>query len=120
LNPRPPGCSTEGVAPLNTAPPDPSEVSLARYKNFSRIYYKTVRAAKKLHYSCLLASNAKNVKKTWNIFNELLGKNKSNDSVEKINVEGRTITDPAEIASEFNGFFYKHRQKNFELNTPHH
>jgi hypothetical protein len=84
---------------------DASEVSLARYKNFSRIYYKTVRAAKKLHYSRLLASNAKNVKKTWNIFNELLGKNKANDSVEKINVEGRTLTDPAEIASEFNGFF---------------
>jgi hypothetical protein len=43
---------------------DASEVSLARYKNFSRIYYKTVRAAKKLYYSRLLASNAKNVKKT--------------------------------------------------------
>jgi len=84
---------------------DASELSLNRYKNFSRIYYKTVRAAKKLHYSRLLASNAKNVKKTWNIFNELLGKSKSNDSVEKINIEGRSITDPAEIASEFNGFF---------------
>ncbi|MFN9909894.1 MAG: hypothetical protein ACK56F_27880, partial [bacterium] len=79
-----------------------SEISRNRYKNFSRIYYKTVRAAKKLHYSRLLASNAKNVKKTWNIFNELLGKSKSNDSVEKINIEGRSITDPAEIASEFN------------------
>jgi hypothetical protein len=38
---------------------DASELSLNRYKNFSRIYYKTVRAAKKLHYSRLLASNAK-------------------------------------------------------------
>jgi hypothetical protein len=82
-----------------------SEISRTRYKNFSRIYYKTVRAAKKLHYSRLLASNAKNVKKTWNIFNELLGRNKSCESVEKINNDGRVITDSAEIATEFNGFF---------------
>jgi hypothetical protein len=52
-----------------------------------------------------LASNAKNVKKTWNIFNELLGRNKSCETVEKINVDGRIITDSAEIATEFNGFF---------------
>jgi hypothetical protein len=82
-----------------------SEISRNRYKNFSRIYYKTVRAAKKLHYSRLLATNAKNAKKTWNIFNELLGRNKSCETVEKINVDGRVITDSAEIATEFNGFF---------------
>jgi hypothetical protein len=76
-----------------------------RYKNFSRIYYKTVRAAKKLHYSRLLANNAKNAKKTWNVFNELLGRNKSSESVEKIKANGQIVTDPAEIAAEFNGFF---------------
>jgi hypothetical protein len=96
-----------------------TEITRTRYKNFSRIYYKTVRAAKKLHYSRLLANNAKNAKKTWNIFNELLGRNKSSESVEKIKANGQTITDPAEIAAEFNGFFTSIGKKISNSIPPH-
>ena len=84
---------------------DPSEPARTLYKNYSRIYFKTVRAAKKLHYSSLLTANAKNPKKTWDTFNELLGRGRTNESVEKINVNGQDVTDPIKIATEFNTFF---------------
>jgi hypothetical protein len=42
---------------------NPSEFTRAKYKNYCRIYFKTIRAAKKLHFSRLLTKNAKYVKK---------------------------------------------------------
>ncbi len=42
---------------------NPSELTRAKYKNYSKIYFKTIRAAKKLHFSRLLTNNAKDVKK---------------------------------------------------------
>jgi hypothetical protein len=84
---------------------NPSELTRAKYKNFSRIYFKTIRAAKKQHFTRLLTDNAKDVKKTWNTFNDILGRSKNNENIEKINVNGAAVTDPKQIATEFNTFF---------------
>jgi hypothetical protein len=84
---------------------DPTEPARALYKNFSKIYFKTVRAAKKLHYSNILTANAKNSKKTWDTFNEILGRGRPNESVEKIIINGQDVTDPVQIATGFNTFF---------------
>jgi hypothetical protein len=84
---------------------DPSENTRAKYRNNCKIYFETIRAAKKLHYSRLLTNHAKDVQKTWSVFNEIFGRSRSNNPVEKINVNGTTVTDPVKIATEFNGFF---------------
>jgi hypothetical protein len=84
---------------------DPTEPARALYKNFSKIYFKTVCAAKKLHYSNLLTENAKNPKKTWDTFNEILGRGRPCESVEKIVINGQDVTDPVQIATGFNTFF---------------
>ncbi len=42
---------------------DPSENTRAKYRNFCKIYFKTIRAAKKLYYSRLITNHAKDVKK---------------------------------------------------------
>jgi exonuclease III len=84
---------------------DPSAESKTRYKNFKTLYFKTVRAAKKQYYRNKLNEHAKNPKKTWETLNEITGKGGGSDSVDKLSVNGVLITNPAEIATEFNKFF---------------
>jgi hypothetical protein len=80
---------------------DPSENTRAKYRNFCKIYFKIIRAAKKL-----TNKPCKRCKKTWSVFNKILGRSRSNNPLEKINVNGTTVTDPVKIANEFNGFFF--------------
>jgi hypothetical protein len=48
----------------------------AKYENFKQIYCRTLRAAKKIYFQNKLQANIKNPKKTWEILNEALGKQK--------------------------------------------
>jgi hypothetical protein len=84
---------------------DASAPALERYRIYKNLYFKTVRAMKKLHYSSKLEENAKNSKKAWDTINEVQGKCKKTDNVDKINVNGALETDPLKIATEFNSFF---------------
>jgi hypothetical protein len=84
---------------------DRSPPTLEKYKKFKNLYFKTLRAMKKLYYSSKFEENVKNSKKTWDTINEVQGKQKKSDSVEKINIDGVVETDPLKIASEFNSFF---------------
>jgi hypothetical protein len=76
-----------------------------RYKTYKQLYFKTVRAAKKLYFSNKLKQNAKNPKKTWQTLNEILDKGSSTETVEKIYINGVVETDPKRIATQFNIFF---------------
>ncbi len=60
---------------------------------------------KKLHYSRKFEGNVKNGKKTWDSLNEVQGKSRGSDSVEKILINGAVETDPLKIANEFISFF---------------
>jgi hypothetical protein len=79
--------------------------SKIRYTTYRQLYFKTVRAAKKLYFTNKLKENAKNPKKTWQTLNELLDKGSRTESVDKINVNGQIETDPVKIATHFNNFF---------------
>jgi hypothetical protein len=74
-------------------------------KNFKTVYQRVLRGAKKLYFTSKLEENAKNPKKTWETLNEILGKNKNMESVEKINIEGNPESDPQKVANQFNKFF---------------
>jgi hypothetical protein len=76
-----------------------------RYTTYRQVYFKTVRAAKKLYFTCKLRDNAKNPKKTWQTLNEILDKENRTETVDKININGQTETDPKKIATHFNTFF---------------
>ncbi len=69
------------------------------------MYSRVIRAAKKLYFTAKLESNAGNPKKTWETLNEILGKNRKSDSIEKININGIPSSDPSEISNHFNRFF---------------
>jgi len=51
-------------------------------------------------------------KKTWETLNEILGKRKKKETIERVNSGGCIITDPCKIASQFNLFFTSIGQKN--------
>ncbi|MFO0007263.1 MAG: hypothetical protein ACK559_39725, partial [bacterium] len=84
---------------------DKSPPALQRYRDYKNLYFKTLRAMKKLYFSSKLEENAKNSKNTWETINEVQGKSKKSDSVNKININGVEETDPLKIATEFNSFF---------------
>jgi len=79
--------------------------NVTKYKNYKQICFKTIRAAKKLYFRNKLRANVNNPKKTWETLNEALGKEKSFSSIDKINIDGNTCTDPPSIANHFNSFF---------------
>jgi len=84
---------------------DPTDANIRKYKAFKTIYQRVSRAAKKLYFTSKLEANANNPKKTWETLNEILGKNKKSETVEKICKNGVNVTDPVEIANCFNSFF---------------
>ena len=84
---------------------DPSAQNKQLYKNFKTVYQRVLRAAKKLYFKSKLEQNANNPKKTWDTLNEILGKTKKSESIEKICVNDATILDPVDIANSFNKFF---------------
>ena len=88
---------------LQLAENTPANVN--KYKIFKQTYFKTVRAAKKLYFQRKFQENTGNSKKTWDTLNEALGKSKKAQSVDKININGVSSSDPKEIANHFNRFF---------------
>jgi hypothetical protein len=84
---------------------NPTAENVNKFKTFRTIYQRVLRAAKKLYFTSKLRENANNPKKTWETLNEILGKSKKSESVEKISVNGITTSDPCEIANRFNSFF---------------
>jgi hypothetical protein len=79
----------------------------AKYQIFKRIYFKTVRAAKKLYFKNKLQENLKNPRKTWETLNEALGKEKKSSTIDKLNIDGIVSSEPVLIANHFNSFFTK-------------
>ena len=84
-----------------------SPESLEIYKNYRNIYNKILRASKKLYYRESFIKNRKKTKKIWELIKEVSTGTKSTHPIEKIKVNGKSITDKVEIAENFNSFFAK-------------
>jgi hypothetical protein len=68
-------------------------------------YNTLLRQHKQRYYADNLELNVKNSKKTWEILKEAANLNKTRSNVDRIDSNGTVITDPTEIAEEFNNFF---------------
>jgi hypothetical protein len=84
---------------------DPTFFNCEKYKKYRNLYNKLIRAAKKDHVNEQLIINKKNPKKTWEILNELTGKQKNNVTIQKICSEGVEYTNSTDKANAFNKFF---------------
>jgi hypothetical protein len=84
---------------------EPSAENISKYKTFKTVYSRVIRAAKKLYFMSKLEANAGNPKKIWQTLNEILGKGRKSDSIEKLNINGVPSTNPTDISNHFNKFF---------------
>jgi hypothetical protein len=88
-----------------TAICDPSLENISAYKAYRNLFNKVMRASKKLYYSNNLTKSKNNPRKTWSILKEAIGQPSSKEKIEKVVVNGTTISDPKNIAESFNTFF---------------
>ena len=77
------------------------------YKNYKKLFESMKRRLKKLHFSKLLLKYKNNIKKTWQIIKEEIGKEKCNQNrfSTKIVVDKENITNIHSIAENFNKCF---------------
>ena len=84
------------------------------------LYNKVLREAKKQYFEKALKDNSKDLKKSWKILNELLCRNKSKNTIDKILVNSIAVDKPHEIAESFNKFFTTVASEIAEKLTLHH
>ena len=72
------------------------------YKTYSRILAKVIKEAKRLSYNSRILKWNNKVKTTWNIINDLLGKQRSTNSILKLSTESSLLTNQNDIAETFN------------------
>jgi len=83
----------------------PSALNENAYKSYRNLYNTLIRKSKKIHLSDKLYRNRKNPKKTWEIFNEAISKNKSNPKISEIRNGNSVYNSDVDMAEEFNEFF---------------
>ena len=75
-----------------------------KYSDFRRTLKHTINAAKNKYYGTKFRQNKGNFKKTWEIINELRGKQKSSTKSEFV-IDNEKISNRRVIANEFNKYF---------------
>ena len=81
------------------------------YRKYRNIYNNLVRQAKSNYYSKRLRDSSHDIKKTWSVLQEIIGKTKTKCSLPtKLNVTNKDffslhLEDPIQIADYFNSFF---------------
>ena len=75
-----------------------------KYKDRRKILCKVIKSAKRKYYSMKFDLAKGNIKKTWELINELRGKTKSDIKASFI-IDGRVVTERRDIANGFNTFF---------------
>ena len=79
------------------------------YEEYKNLFETVTRKTKKCYYSKQIIKYKYNIKKTWEVIKEIIGKTKmiNNNLSEKFFVSGKNILDKKEIANKFNNFFVK-------------
>ena len=75
------------------------------YKDFNRIHCKTLKSAKKKYIEIQLSSALNNIKETWKVLNNLLGRGRQKNNIQSLISGNKLITNPSEIADAFNKHF---------------
>ena len=89
--------------PRNTAEYNARKTNL---KTYQKILKKSIISAKKQYYFEKFNTNKDNIKNTWQTIKDILNTNKKNKEIPPyFKLDDRRLTDPAEIANNFNKYF---------------
>ena len=77
------------------------------YKSYKKLFETIKKRSKKNHFSKLILKYKDNVKKTWTVIKDAIGKSRCTHHTfpKKIIHESKTFTDINFIAQEFNSFY---------------
>ena len=84
---------------------NPTEDNITSYKHFNSEFNQLKRFAKTSYYTRIIETNKNDIKKTWSIINDVLGRNRMASTPTKMFFNGEPITNEHSIASMFNTFF---------------
>ena len=85
---------------------NPNDTNENNYKTCRNKFNNMKRLAKKLYYKSKFEESQGNIRQTWKLINEITNKNKpSSDLPDNFMKDGNIITDPIEIANNFNEYF---------------
>ena len=75
-------------------------------KEHNRILKKSIRLSKKMYYQNCFNKFRSDIKKTWQVIKEVISKNnKTNDYPEFFVINSHNVSEPIQIANEFNRFY---------------
>ena len=77
----------------------------AEFTNFKNTLRRSINAAKRLYYMRTFALYKNDIKQTWSVIKDTLQKKLHSAPSNKFILNNVTITDPDEIANEFNRYF---------------
>ena len=75
------------------------------YKTYCKILMNVINEAKRIMYNKRILKSNNKFKTTWNIINELTGKQRSANDIQKIPIEGTHLTNLQDIAEAFNKYY---------------
>ena len=75
------------------------------YKNAKTAVALNLRSTKKTYYGQLLDDHRRNLRRTWEIIKEVIGREKPSSSIDAVSVGGSLINDPQKISDGLNEFF---------------
>ena len=84
----------------------PTEENIKKYKDFNRVYRSLIRKSKADYYKEKFTEYSNNMKKTWDLIRDILGKQKKDFIFpETFFHEGKVYTGNDDISNGFNEFF---------------
>ena len=89
------------------------------YKRYRNKIIELIRQSKQTYHQRYFEQNKKDSKTIWQVIHEIISsrKNKNDGNISAIISDDNTITDPIEIAQNFNNFFTS-IGTNFQKKTP--
>ena len=83
----------------------PTCQNIMKYKELRNSVSYEIRKEEKYYYQNLLLKNKNNLRKTWQIIKEVIGKSKSTSTSREFLVNNELVTDKKIIADQFDIFF---------------
>ena len=84
---------------------NPNDRNKSKFTKYKNILTTVIRTAKKFYYQNIFDDNKRNLHKTWQTINEIIGKQKKKNDITKIAHNNDILTDSSRIANAFNEYF---------------
>ena len=83
----------------------PTNENIELYKNYRNLFNKILRKSKALYYSKRIEKCGNQSKKLWEVLREITNTKVIKSGIGEVEIEGRMVSEPTDIANEFKNYF---------------